>query len=545
MNHHTNMRPSQFAVCLIGMGILLLTGCEHKEGEHLAEFTMGQVEKPLGSTPASRELVSPTEEAIGNNSTGEQAEAEVDQVTANASYNAAYADKEYPPFFEGWKAPAFTLYFTGRQHGYIEPCGCTGLANQKGGLSRRHVLYEQLQAKGWNPVAIDIGNQVRRLGRQPEIKFQSTISGLKTIGYEAIGYGPDDLRLSTGELLSAAIGVDGKPAPFICANVNILGQTPGFKIIEAHGKKIGLTAVLGKAEQRGVTSDEIELTDADEAIAKVLPKLEAAKCDLYILLAHTSIDESKRLGGKFKEFDLVVTAGSAGEPSHRLEAIDGSDGQLVQIGTKGMYVSVVGVYEEGERFQLQRAPLDGRFKDSRAMLNLMAAYQQQLEAVGLEGLGVKPLPHPSGRTFVGSEACADCHDTEYEIWKETPHAHGTDSIVHPAERSEIPRHYDPECLSCHVTGWNPQGYYPYKSGYLDLEKSKAMHQMGCENCHGPGSHHVAAENGELDDADKYREEMILTVEEARDTCLQCHDLDNSPAFHVEGAFEKYWERVKH
>ena len=278
---------------------------------------------------------------------------------------------------------------------------------------------------------------------------------------------------------------------------------------------------------------------------KVLPKLKDAGCDLYILLSHTSIDESKRLGGKFPLFDLVVTAGSAGEPSHRLEPIEGSKGQLVQIGTKGMYVSVVGVYEEGDRFRLQRAPLDGRFKDSRDMLDLMAAYQQQLEAVGLEGLGVKPLPHPSGRTFVGSETCADCHYDEYQIWKETPHAHGTDSIVHPAERSEIPRHHDPECLSCHVTGWNPQEYYPYKSGYLSLEKTRAMTQMGCENCHGPGSHHVAAENGELDEADKYREEMVLTLKEARDTCLQCHDLDNSPAFHMEGAFEKYWERVKH
>ena len=35
------------------------------------------------------------------------------------------------------------------------------------------------------------------------------------------------------------------------------------------------------------------------------------------------------------------------------------------------------------------------------------------------------------------------------------------------------------------------------------------------------------------------------IETVRDTCLQCHDLDNSPDFHLEGAFEKYWERVKH
>ncbi len=478
-----------------------------------------------------------------------EADAETDASEESKDGDSKYsadADKKYPPLFEGWKKPVLTLYFSGRQHGYIEPCGCTGLANQKGGLNRRHVLYGQLKEKGYNPVAIDIGNQVRRFGRQPEIKFQTTVSGLKTIGYEAIGYGPDDLRLSAGELLSAAIGIDGKPAPFVCANVNILGQTAPLKVIESGGKKIGLTAVLGKAHQRGITSDEIELTDPDAALGKVLPKLKDAECDVYVLLAHTGMDDSKRLGKKYPLFDLVVTAGSAGEPAHRLEAMEGTDGQLVQVGTKGMYVSAVGVFEgDGPRFRLQRTPLDGRFPDSKEMLALMASYQQQLEAVGLAGLEVKPLPHPSGRTFVGSAACADCHEEEYEIWKETPHAHGTDSIVNPAERSEIPRHHDPECLSCHVTGWNPQEYYPYKSGYESLEGSKAMTQMGCENCHGPGSHHVAAENGELDDEDKYRAEMVLTLKAARDTCLQCHDLDNSPDFHLEGAFEKYWERVKH
>jgi len=496
------------------------------------------VERVEGETPAPR--------------TSDATSVEASREEPSSSYGAAYggdygdAKKKYPPLFEGWPKPTLTLYFTGRQHGYIEPCGCTGLANQKGGLNRRHVFLEQLQEKGWNPVAMDIGNQVRRFGRQPEIKFQTTINGFKEIGYEAIAYGPDDLRLSAGELLSAAIGVDGKPAPFVCANVSILGQTPAMRIVQAEGKRIGVTAILGEAEQRSVSSDEIELSNADAALEKVVPKLKEAGCDIYVLLSHTSIDESKRLGAKFPLFDLVVTAGSAGEPAHRLEPIEGSTGQLVQIGAKGMHVSVVGVFDDADdRFRLQRAPLDGRFSDSREMLDLMASYQQQLEAVGLEGLAVRPLPHPSGYTFVGSQTCADCHYEEYEIWKETPHAHGTDSLVHPAERSEIPRHFDPECLSCHVTGWNPQEYYPYKSGYLSLEETKHATQMGCENCHGPGSHHVAAENGELDDIEKYRQDMVLTLKDARDTCLKCHDLDNSPGFHVEGAFEEYWERIEH
>ena len=104
--------------------------------------------------------------------------------------------------FDGWSDPEFALVFTGRQHGYIEPCGCAGLEHQKGGLSRRHTFLNSLRDKGWAIIPIDAGNLVRRIGRQSEIKFQLTAAGMTTMGYVAIGIGPDDLKLPSGELLA-------------------------------------------------------------------------------------------------------------------------------------------------------------------------------------------------------------------------------------------------------------------------------------------------------------------------------------------------------
>jgi ribosome maturation protein Sdo1 len=76
-----------------------------------------------------------------------------------------------------------------------------------------------------------------------------------------------------------------------------------------------------------------------------------------------------------------------------------------------------------------------------------------------------------------------------------------------------------------------------------------MHGSGCENCHGPGSAHVAAENGDIDVTPEQRQKLIesmrLPLAEAERRCMDCHDHDNSPDFHVKGAFEKYWEKVKH
>lgn len=456
------------------------------------------------------------------------------------------------PLFENWPKPQAAIFITGRQHGYIEPCGCTGLANQKGGLARRHSLWKQLIDRGWPLVGVDVGNQVRRFGRQPEIKFQMTVEGLKGIGYHAITFGPDDLRLSSGELLALTASDGDQTGPFLCANAAVIDTslTPKYRVVDIGGKKIGITAVLGNKHLKKITNDEIVLSPPEEALAEVWAELAKKNCDLHILLAHASIDESIQFAQRVPHFDLVVTAGGAGEPTRVAERIPETESVIVQVGTKGMYVGVLGIFDDPQQpLRYQRIPLDDRFADSPEMLKLLASYQQQLRAAGLEGLGIKPIPHPSGHQFVGSEACADCHDSEYEVWKKTTHSHALDSLIHPGERSEIQRHFDPECLSCHVTGWNPQQYFPYKSGYLSVEKTPLMHHSGCENCHGPGSAHVAAESGEIDATDemfeRLREQMRLPLEKAEAKCMECHDLDNSPDFHVKGAFEKYWAKIAH
>ncbi|MEQ8789926.1 MAG: multiheme c-type cytochrome [Pirellulaceae bacterium] len=456
--------------------------------------------------------------------------------------------------FAGWPKPKLAMFFTGQQHGYIEPCGCTGLANQKGGLARRHTLMRQLEdklaGKGWNVVAMDVGNQVGRYGAQAEIKLQVTADGLHAMNYRAVALGPDDLRLRPDTLIALAAGSPDRPSPFVSANVAILDEslTPRLQILETPAGKIGVTSVLGTEEQKQVQSEDILLKLPAAGLGEVWPQLEAAGCDLYVLLAHASLDESRALARQYPGFDLVVTAGGAGEPTYEAEQLQGTDAVMVQVGTKGMYTSVVGWLDDGS-LKYQRVPLDARFADSQTMRDLMASYQKTLQQRGLAGLEIRPITHPSGNQFVGSAKCAECHDAEYDIWKNSPHAHATESLVHPGERSDIARHFDPECLSCHVTGWNPQKFFPYTSGYLDLEKSAHLHGSGCENCHGPGSAHVAAENGDtaLDDAaiEQLRAAMRLPLERAEQKCMDCHDLDNSPDFHQAGAFQRYWERIAH
>lgn len=456
--------------------------------------------------------------------------------------------KKHDPLFVDWPTPKFVMLVSGQQMGYIEPCGCTGLANQKGGLARRHTLARQLAERGWPVLPVDVGNQVKRFGPQAEIKFQITAEALSKIGYRAVALGADDLRLSVGNL-AQTISSDDQSTPFLSANAAVLDPsfTPTHRIVEVGGKKIGVTSVIGPAWQQKIMGSDILLKSPEAGLDEVLPKLREANCDVLVLLAHATIEETQQLAQKYRDFQVVVTAGGLGEPTFQPEPIPDSQAMLVQVGLKGMFVIVLGYFDDPKKpWRYQRVPLDDRFEDSPDMLAMLASYQEQLKTLGLEGLGLKPLPHPTGRAFVGSEKCGECHTKAFEVWQKSGHAHATDSLIHPAERSSIARHFDPECLSCHVTGWQPQQFFPYESGYLSLEKSMHLKGSGCENCHGPGSAHVAAEEGADEAMQKLlRESMRLPLAQAEQKCKECHDLDNSPDFHVPGAFETYWKKVEH
>ena len=456
------------------------------------------------------------------------------------------AEKENGPIFVDWPKPTLALVLTGRVDGYLEPCGCAGLDRMKGGMARRHTLFRTLREQGWPVVGLDVGGLAKGFGKQAEMKFQIITEGMQKIGYDAIALGLSELKLPAGELVSVAAGADGKPGPFVSANVGLFGfaagVTPKLKIIEAGGRKIGVTAVLGQTWRKTLHNDEVETADPEQALTAVLPELKK-KDDYLVLLAHATVEESVALAKRFPEFHLVVTAGGAAEPPSQLSPIEGTKSLLVEVGEKGMNAVVLGFFDDPKRpVRYQRVPLDSRFASSEDMKLLMKAYQDQVKLLGLAGLNVRAVPHPqrelNGR-FVGSQKCESCHEESYRIWKKSGHAKAFETLV----KADPPRNFDPECISCHVIGWHPTKYFPYQGGYLSKEKTPDLLDVGCENCHGPGEAHCNAElSGTEELKKKLRKAVVVTKEESQQRqCFSCHDLDNSPDFD----FEAYWPLIEH
>ena len=482
-----------------------------------------------------------------------------DSETSSSDHGGAYrhgksANNDDKPKLDeqlaAWKEPQLILLLSGGQHGYLEPCGCAGLDNMKGGLARRHTLVRRLERLGAPVIGLDAGDLVRRSGPQAIIKYQRSIDSLLTMRYQAIGFGFPDLRLPAMDLV-AAVPADGRPTPFVSANVGLieLGDetiSARYRVFEAGGVKLGVTSVLVGDELEDVANPDLVIVDAEEALAEVVPALEAAGCDRLILLVSGDLEAAAALAAGATQFDFVVTPGESDPPPPAPSPIEGSQTQRIELSHKGMYVGVLGFFDDATTpFRYQRLSIDSRFEDSAEMKAMLASYQEQLKSEGFERLGIYSQPAPHDDKFVGSKACQACHEEEFDIWKESGHSHGTDTLVH----LKPPRQFDAECLSCHVTGWQPQDYVPFDTGYVDLEKTPHLVGVGCENCHGPGGAHVAletaAENG--DEVDEDRQDTLYlqmrnTIADARkNTCTRCHDLDNSPDFD----FDTYWPKIEH
>jgi len=162
----------------------------------------------------------------------------------------------------------------------------------------------------------------------------------------------------------------------------------------------------------------------------------------------------------------------------------------------------------------------------------------------------------TGAGDVNAPECYACHngDAAPDVvadWRETPHA----SAWGRKYNGEAGSHFGPNCVSCHVTGYNaaqsannngfddraraegwvfvdsahgglvPGAWDSMKAHYPETSK---MGTIGCEMCHGPGSRHNA------NTADN---KISMTLEAG--VCSQCHE---SGSHHI---YPTQWKRSGH
>ncbi len=121
-------------------------------------------------------------------------------------------------------------------------------------------------------------------------------------------------------------------------------------------------------------------------------------------------------------------------------------------------------------------------------------------------------------SFVGAQACANCHPQEYKIWKSSSHSHAYETLKNKN------RHTNSNCISCHVVGWDKKG------GFVDEKHSKHLKGVQCENCHGPRKEHI-----------KSPQRSKTSTKGKHYNCKQCHNSTHSSQFNL----DHYWKKIAH
>jgi hypothetical protein len=478
--------------------------------------------------------------------------------------NSDCYEQENPPVdqapkdYTQWEKPLVALILSGQMHGFIDPCGCS--EPQYGGLIRRFNFIQSLKAKSWDVVGIDMGElpHIKGIHEQNLLKYDLSIKALSAMDYRAVGIGRNEMLLPLGEGL-AQIWDKKKPYPRL---LNLtLGQTaPGqqyhdlnvrpYEIIDHTTPKIGVVNLMGHDLRDKLEPLKEKFLFNQDELPKALKAFADAGVEIGVILHHEYPVVDKNIPAGFKQeqaienarrelavkcvkfcdaerkknpkippIHLIMVLTELPEPSALMRPIDPKPTQLVEIGHKGKYVGLLGVYRAGKAYRLQYQMVlmspewqtkKGQEKNN-AVIALMEDYNQELKRHDMlakfpRSLHHNQIPEQNQKglkaTYVGSKRCGDCHDHAWKVWAKTPHFGATqtlEDLKHPSGR-----HYDPECMMCHTTGFkHPGGYNDPVAGLaawpppVGLKPNpKQLHKLndklrgvGCESCHGPGSEH--------------------------------------------------------
>jgi len=242
------------------------------------------------------------------------------------------------------------------------------------------------------------------------------------------------------------------------------------------------------------------------------------KPDLVVLLTHMRRERAL----KFLDLsgvDVVINGHIENDtdPGNMTPLI--RDGKLfAQPGPRGQKMGEVRVTigPGGEKTYTHRmVRLDSSVQFDPEMVKLYAAYNEEVEALFFASLEAK-RENGVKEVYATEAVCKTCHPAAHAVWSQSRHGHAYATLA------KVHKAFDPECLACHVTGWNEPG------GFVSEVDTPGLKNVQCEMCHGPGREHAEAPAPGFG-------------REAKQACARCHVKNHSPRFNFSG----YWPKIKH
>jgi hypothetical protein len=396
------------------------------------------------------------------------------------------------------------IFLVGSELGSLRPCGCSG--GQLGGLEKRAAVFNSVPAS--RRLVVGTGSLVPSDREQDLMKFRILFEAFGRLNYDVVHLTGRDVEMA-GRL---GLLADSKP-PFSVLRAGEEGQAIFTRRMVVGGREITANVVSFESPDSALRPPPFALEPQDALTVNILildyePRLVAG-------YAHELIYRSWKSPGT----EGVICPSTSDEPQVLSKP---GDGPLIgTVGRFGRHICRLGVtFDPGTdkpAVRFESIPVEEKLPDDPELVQLYRQYQQLVSQSGL--LESYPrVPLPGGLAFTGSLSCKRCHESAYDQWHTSGHAHALATL------KKVGSDRDPECVLCHVIGME------YEGGFVTEEKTPHLADVGCENCHGPGSAH------------------ILTAGEAATTqpkaaCTKCHTPENSGGF--AGHEEEYMKKIRH
>ena len=403
------------------------------------------------------------------------------------------------------KPDAITVFLTGNELGELKPCGCS--TGQLGGLEKRWAILNSVPEL--RRLIVDTGTFVEGSSDQDIIKFNIMIQALSLLDYDLLNLTEDDMTItedlslldgmkSVFSVISSAAEPDAN-VPVTFTKQLLLGGRPVAVTVAAFDPNAAPAEQVEELFASVGEQAQVNILILSRCNPEIISSV-AAKGIVDCLVCPAESDEPMEIG-KPNERPLIISMGRYGKYV----------GQLKITAAKA---------EDELNLSFLAKPVTEDLPNSVSLVELYRDYQEWVKDANL--LEEYPrYPLPDGLKYVGSESCNSCkasHKYAYEKWSTKAHADAYATLV------EVNSHFDPECVVCHVVGMK------YEEGFISERKTGHLKNVGCENCHGPGSAHI-------------KSMLAEDLREPMSDCTECHTPEHSA--HYSGNEEEYLQKIVH
>ena len=410
------------------------------------------------------------------------------------------------------ESKSILIVYTGNLLAELKPCGCAKEEDQ-GGIERRMQYLKDLRKNKPNLLLVDTGDHFKEPTRQGKLKAETLMKATKMMKYDSVALGERDLVYGSRFLKSQSI-------PFVAGNIELenfplnKSRIKNFK----NGLKVATLSVVDPDLFYLNNHSGLKIPDPDQFVSREVSRIQESNPDLIVLLTH--MDRKKAL--KFldkKGVDIVIN----GHINSETDTVDmkpfyKDDKIFVQSSPRGQKMGEIKIsLDEKQKisFEHRMVRLDSSIKNDPEMVKLYEIYNEKIEAIFFESLAAKRNKDKAS-VFAGEAACKTCHSGAHEKWSASRHGRAYETL------RKINKAFDPECLVCHVVGYNTPG------GFISELDTPGLKNVQCEVCHGPGKEHISSPKPGFG-------------MEAGNACKKCHVKNHSPRFN----FTKYWPKIKH